>query len=78
MESIEEIITCKICMERYNEAERKPLFVPCGHTFCMKCLRFIFHKPNISCPLDKKAHKFDNFSLIPTNFSVLNIIHSDH
>ena len=76
MEGIEEILTCKICMEKFNDSEKKPLFIPCGHTFCSKCLRFIYKKPSLKCPLDKKDHKFEAFSLIPTNFSLLNCVHS--
>ena len=76
MESLEEILTCKICMERLNDQERKPLFLLCGHTFCQKCLRFVYKKPLLSCPLDKTVHRFEAFDKIPTNFSVLNAIHS--
>jgi hypothetical protein len=76
MESIEEILTCKICMERFNDEDKKPLFVPCGHTFCSRCLRFIYKRPNLRCPLDKKEHKVEAFTNIPINFSVLNCLHS--
>lgn len=77
MESLEEILTCSICIEIYNDTERKPLFLLCGHTFCAKCLRLVFQKPNLVCPLDKKIHKFDSFDKVPTNFSVLKVIHSN-
>lgn len=76
MEGTEELLTCKICMERYDDADKKPLFVPCGHTFCAKCLRFIYKHPHLKCPLDKKSHEFKNFALIPTNFSILNYLAS--
>ena len=76
MESVEEIITCKICMEHYNDSDKKPLFITCGHTFCSHCLRFIFKRSIVHCPLDKKQHKYDTFAAIPTNFSVLNCLHS--
>lgn len=74
MESIEELLTCKVCMEKYNDKEKKPLFLPCGHTFCQKCLKFIYKRRILLCPLDKKLHKFDLFSKVPTNYSVLNTV----
>ena len=76
MESLEDILTCKVCMEKYNDNDKKPLFLTCGHTFCSKCLRFIYKRPSLKCPLDKKDHKYETFTLIPTNFSVLNCLHS--
>ena len=76
MEGVEEILTCKVCMERFNDEDKKPLFIPCGHTFCSKCLRFIYKRPVLRCPLDKKEHKLDTFAAIPINFSVLNCLHS--
>lgn len=77
MESVDEILTCYICMEKYNDTDKKPLFISCGHTFCCKCIRFIFKKPTFRCPLDKKEHKYEAFTAIPTNFSVLNCFHSN-
>ena len=61
MESLEELLTCKICMDKYNELERKPLFLPCGHTFCARCLRFVYKKKILICPMDKKHHKYEQF-----------------
>jgi hypothetical protein len=76
MESIEELLTCKVCMERYNDSDKKPLFLTCGHTFCTRCLRLIFKRAAMKCPLDKLVSKYEVFSSIPTNFSVLNCLHS--
>ena len=76
MESIEEILTCQVCMERFNDTDKKPLFVSCGHTFCSKCLRFIYRKPNLKCPLDKKESKYESFNIVPTNYSVLGCLNT--
>lgn len=78
MESLEGVLTCSICMEAYNESDRKPLFLLCGHTFCGKCLRLVYHKPSLNCPLDKKTHKFESFDKIPINFSILNLISTNN
>lgn len=68
MEHLDEFLTCKICMEIFDTNDKKPLFVPCGHTFCTKCLRFIFKKSSVMCPLDKKVHKVSSFNEIPANY----------
>ncbi|CAI5438719.1 unnamed protein product [Caenorhabditis angaria] len=31
--------SCEICSEEYNEAERVPKLLQCGHTFCLACLK---------------------------------------
>lgn len=34
-----EFIQCTFCKENYDNVERKPCcFMPCGHTFCSKCI----------------------------------------
>ena len=76
MESIEELLTCKVCMERFNDTDKKPLFLTCGHTFCSRCLRLLFKRAALKCPLDKALSKYETFAGIPTNFSVLNCLHS--
>ncbi|KAK3928156.1 E3 ubiquitin-protein ligase TRIM32 [Frankliniella fusca] len=30
---------CSVCLEDYNEEERVPKVLPCGHTVCLQCLR---------------------------------------
>ncbi|KAK3931565.1 E3 ubiquitin-protein ligase TRIM32 [Frankliniella fusca] len=30
---------CSLCLEDYNEEERVPKVLPCGHTVCLQCLR---------------------------------------
>lgn len=74
---VEEILTCKVCMDKYNDSDKKPLFLNCGHTFCTRCLRLIYKRQALRCPLDKKEFKYESFVSIPTNFSVLNCLHSN-
>ena len=55
-----EIITCKICLIRFNTNDRYPLCAPCGHTYCQSCLCKTVnceiytspHKKLIICPYD--------------------------
>ena len=39
MDSLElHAVKCAVCLESFNELERKPLVLDCGHTFCAKCI----------------------------------------
>ena len=31
-------LSCALCFERYNDKERLPICLDCGHTFCKGCL----------------------------------------
>ena len=43
-------ITCSICEEVYDLEERKPLLLPCNHTFCRTCLLQLKDTENEYCP----------------------------
>ena len=34
----EYLSTCCVCYETYDKDERKPKFLPCGHTLCLRCV----------------------------------------
>ncbi|KAL9239925.1 hypothetical protein vseg_014196 [Gypsophila vaccaria] len=44
---------CSVCQTRYNEEERSPLLLNCGHGFCKDCLSRMFTSSldnSLSCP----------------------------
>jgi hypothetical protein len=46
---------CGKCNLEYNGEKKAPIFLPCGHTFCKKCLKDIYKKNSfIICPEDGK------------------------
>ena len=49
-------LTCSLCTEEYNETSVIPfVIIPCGHTFCAKCLRVDPNKKaQEQCPTCKK------------------------
>ncbi|XP_063049671.1 E3 ubiquitin-protein ligase TRIM47-like [Engraulis encrasicolus] len=55
--SLEDSFTCPVCLELL----RDPVTIPCGHNFCMKCIKGCWDqedgKGEYSCPLCK--HTFD-------------------
>lgn len=49
---------CKICLEEYDDEQRKPYILPCGHTFCVLCLRTLSKRrrfKSIRCPIDRET-----------------------
>ena len=67
---MESIFECGVCFKQYNHSEKKPLSLPCGHTFCLECLRQINKHSIIKCPFDKIAHHISADNL-PVNYAVL-------
>lgn len=55
--------TCAVCFENYDNETRKPYsLVPCGHTFCARCVRELKGK----CPNDGQmfAETIKNWEII--------------
>ena len=44
---------CSVCLEQFSE----PKILPCGHSFCLKCLeRTVGMRVKITCPLCRQTH----------------------
>lgn len=43
---------CPICFFRYSQPSRPPLILPCAHTFCKQCVKYllIHGEGHLSCP----------------------------
>ncbi len=39
-------LNCPICFDTYNQKEKKPMTLICGHTFCYYCLDIIASNNN--------------------------------
>lgn len=58
---------CPSCLEIYDEYQRIPRNLPCGHTYCESCLeQLLFVKKKFECPIC--CTKLDPLSK-PTSFS---------
>ncbi|OMJ75423.1 hypothetical protein SteCoe_25429 [Stentor coeruleus] len=66
------ILECSICLECFDSNEKKPLILPCGHTFCKQCVKDI-KDGNSECPFDRKPVELP-FESISTNFTLLELI----
>jgi hypothetical protein len=46
-----EIICCKICFEKFDSLDRKPIIMMmCCHTICNNCINDLKTMPNYYCP----------------------------
>jgi hypothetical protein len=45
--------------------------LPCGHTFCKRCLQQEVQQERLRCPLDQK--QFGAIGSLPTNYMLLQV-----
>jgi kelch-like protein 10 len=64
---------CPSCYENFNEKERTPRNLVCGHTFCEKCLNLIQATQLHTCPICRKAQLPFKASDLPKNFIALEL-----
>ena len=74
---MDSIFECGVCFKTYNSLDKKPHSLPCGHTFCLECLRQISKHNVIKCPFDKISHSIhvDN---LPVNYAILAALPNPH
>ncbi|XP_045023401.1 E3 ubiquitin-protein ligase SH3RF3-like [Daphnia magna] len=61
MDEIEDLSTCSVCFSEYNSDKRIAKFLPCFHTFCLKCLRSLSSSTVIiTCPLCRNTFTCNN------------------
>ena len=68
-------LECSICIEGYNDKEKCPRMLSCGHSFCSRCLERLLRGNTINCP------KCRNPVAVPSgvhglsrNFALLDIV----
>ncbi|QHO17825.1 E3 ubiquitin-protein ligase KEG [Arachis hypogaea] len=71
---------CSVCQTRYNEEERVPLLLQCGHGFCKECLSRMFSASpdaTLTCPRCRHVSTVGNsVQALRKNYAVLALIHS--
>lgn len=72
---------CSVCQNRYNEEERVPLLLQCGHGFCKECLSKMFSSSSdtsLSCPRCRHITLVGNsVTALRKNFAVLSLINNN-
>ncbi len=64
------IFECGICYKQYDHNEKKPISLPCGHTFCYECIRKTYKNGVVKCSYDSISHHVSPENL-PVNYQLL-------
>ncbi|XP_058005169.1 E3 ubiquitin-protein ligase KEG isoform X2 [Hevea brasiliensis] len=71
---------CSVCQTGYNEEERVPLLLQCGHGFCKDCLSRMFSSSldtTLACPRCRYVSLVGNsVNALRKNYAVLALLHS--
>ncbi|KAK6121502.1 hypothetical protein DH2020_044754 [Rehmannia glutinosa] len=69
---------CSVCQNKYNEEERCPLLLQCGHGFCRECLSKMFSASpdsSLSCPRCRHVSTVGNsVSALKKNYAIMSLI----
>nr|GMC84601.1 E3 ubiquitin-protein ligase KEG [Ipomoea batatas] len=72
------IPSCSVCQNSYNEEERCPLLLQCGHGYCRECLSRLFSASldtNLSCPRCRHVSLVGNsVTALKKNYAILALI----
>lgn len=79
---MENILDCNICLEKFDNKDKIPRILKCGHTFCTRCLKELtrannieIRLPYVKCPLDKTiGHNNTQIEEIPINRIIVDIL----
>ena len=63
-------LQCPICHNEFDEHNRQPISLGCGHTLCVSCLSELSKK---QCPLDQVNVETD-ISKLPVNYALLQLV----
>lgn len=66
-------VGCEVCFLEFDEKNRKPRVLPCGHTLCNVCVQDILHCTQIRCPFCRINHQVSSFEDLPVSFTLLNL-----
>ena len=72
-EDNEHLIECLICLEKYNDDNKRPKVLECGHSLCAKCLNQYFNN-TFTCPTCKVKPKAASADKININYDFLNLM----
>lgn len=69
---------CGICLKSWDYEDCIPKSIPCGHSFCSRCLDDIFKrkKTGIQCPVCLLFHEMTltQVQAMPKNFAILGLL----
>ncbi|XP_069163008.1 uncharacterized protein [Procambarus clarkii] len=67
---------CVVCLKSYDEKQRRPRSLPCGHPFCSFCVTNLIKNGKLKCPSCRTTHKATLATQFPINYGMEEIIKS--
>ncbi|XP_041372539.1 E3 ubiquitin-protein ligase TRIM56-like [Gigantopelta aegis] len=78
LEIRDELITCEICLESFDNQDKSPRILPCFHSFCCRCLESIWEKSptGVRCPNCRQVWPVQNTisATFPQNKVLRNLV----
>ena len=67
---------CQVCLEPYDEENRKPRCLSCGPTLCNSCIADCLSRGPLLCPFCRLVHSapVTRASDVPVNYTVINLL----
>ncbi|KAK7081153.1 hypothetical protein SK128_006549 [Halocaridina rubra] len=67
---------CQVCLERFDNEDRRPRCLSCGHTLCSSCLSDIIVQGPLLCPFCRLPHNGQASSAedVPINYTVVSLL----
>ncbi|CAL4179735.1 unnamed protein product, partial [Meganyctiphanes norvegica] len=67
---------CLVCFSIYDDKDRRPRFMPCGHTLCSLCLGRAITENSKACPKCRRNYPASDVEDLPVNFSLMGMVTS--
>ena len=75
---MDEDLSCAICQETFDLQDRVPRMLPCGHTYCQRCLTGLFTRSPVLCPEDRSPISVSSVADLAKNFALLRVVQKKH
>jgi len=59
-----------VCYEVFREPDRTPLILPCGHSYCRRCLRKLHKHGRVECPACRRTIRIDSLDNLIRNYNL--------
>ncbi|XP_072048438.1 uncharacterized protein [Amphiura filiformis] len=74
-DALEKLLTCRHCMQLFDDKSRYPRILGCMHTICDQCIRTLIKNKHVLCPYCKNIWKIP-YTGFPTNTVVTNYLYN--
>lgn len=64
-------LQCQVCTYGFDDCNRKPLILDCGHTLCWTCLDSVLGSQSVSCPFCQEVIKNTNLDSHRVNYMLI-------